>query len=95
LHIDRWGNLKQKLFPGTIAKFVKKWGAFAGLDPRKVSGHSARAGFVTTATRQGKPLDKIMAQTGHVKPDTVLKYVRDAQLFTDCASKGLLSKRAG
>jgi hypothetical protein len=45
---------------------------------------------VTEATRRKKPIDKIMAQTGHVKVDTVLGYVRDAEAFTENAAEGLL-----
>jgi hypothetical protein len=72
LHVDRWQNLHQRLYPGTIAKFIKAWGVFAGLDAKTVSGHSPRAGFVTEATRARKRLDKIMDVTGHTETDTVM-----------------------
>jgi integrase len=93
LHVDRWENLHQRLDPGTIAKFIKRWGVFAGLDARMVSGHSPRAGFVTEATRARRRLDKIMDVTGHTETNTLMGYVRDAELFDDNASSGLLSKK--
>lgn len=40
------------------------------------SGHSLRAGFVTTAVSRGVPEDLIMSQTGHKKRDTLDKYIR-------------------
>jgi integrase len=50
------------------------------------SGHSLRAGFVTTAAKQDIPEDLIMAQTGHKKSDTVKKYIRRANKWQDNAA---------
>lgn len=91
IHIDRWGNMKQVLTDHAVAVLVK--GASAGvpgLVQADVSGHSARSGFVTVAARKKKSLDKIMAQTGHTRVDTVMEYVQDAALFDDAAASGLL-----
>jgi integrase len=90
LHVDRWGNLKQVLTPHAVAVLVKQWAPAAGLRHEDISGHSARAGLVTSAAKAGKRLDKIMAQTGHVKTDTVLEYIRDAEAFEGNAVDGLL-----
>lgn len=38
-------------------------------------------------------LDKIKELTGHVETDTLMGYVRDAELFDDNASSGLLSQK--
>jgi integrase len=90
LHVDRWGHLRQKLTDHAVAVIWKEYAGAAGLDEAQVSGHSARAGLVTEATRKKRPLHKIMAQTGHVKVDTVLGYARDEEAFEENAAEGLL-----
>ena len=50
------------------------------------AGHSLRAGFVTTAIKSGVPEDLIMAQTGHKKRDTLDKYIRRTNKWTDNAA---------
>jgi hypothetical protein len=89
-HVDRWGHLRRGLTDHAVACIVKEFAEVAGLDPAQVAGHSARAGLVTEAARRKKPLHKIMAQTGHVDPGTVLGYVRDAEVFEENAAEGLL-----
>ena len=42
--------------------------------------------MVTTATRNRAPLARVMAQSGHVRLDTLMGYVREAELFDDNAS---------
>jgi integrase len=93
LHVDRWGNLRQRLSGHAVAVLVKMWAPVAGLDPRRVSGHSPRSGFVTAAAKANKSIWKIMAQTHHRDVSTVLDYVRDEAVFDDNASQGLLSER--
>ena len=73
-----------------IPRLVKRYAAEIGLDPRNVSGHSLRAGFVTTAAIHRARLDKIMEVTRHVNPSTVMKYIRDADSFRDHAGEGFL-----
>jgi hypothetical protein len=90
LHVDRWGHLRRQLTDHAVACIVKEFAEVAGLDPRQVAGHSARAGLVTEAAKRKKPLHKIMAQTGHVDPGTVLVCVRDAEMFEENAAEGLL-----
>jgi integrase len=55
------------------------------------SGHSLRAGFVTSAARNGVPERVIMRQTGHKSVEMVLRYLRNANAFTEnaCLSLGL------
>ena len=50
------------------------------------SGHSLRAGFVTTAIQNGVPEHLIMNQTGHKKSDTVKKYIRLTNKWKDNAA---------
>jgi hypothetical protein len=65
---------------------VQRTARAAGLDPSRLGGHSLRAGMVTTATRNRAPLARVMAQSGHVRLDTLMGYVREAELFDDNAS---------
>lgn len=78
------------LHPDDIARLVKHYVAAIGLNPQEFSAHSLRAGFVTSAAAHYARLDKIMAVTRHKNPTTVLKYIRDADAFTDHAGKGFL-----
>jgi integrase len=93
VHVDRWGNLHQRLTGHSIAVLLKEWASKStDLERKNVSGHSARAGFVTEAANNRKPLNKIMAQTQHTSADTVLGYIRNVEAFDDCAADGLLDK---
>lgn len=73
-----------------VPRLVKKYAARIGLDPKDYSGHSLRAGFVTSAAAHGARLDKIMEVTRHRSPTVVLQYIRDANAFEDHAAAGFL-----
>lgn len=73
-----------------IARLLKQYAAQIGLDPDAVSGHSLRAGFVTSAVAHRARLDKIMEVTRHRNPSSVMKYVRDADSFKDHAGEMFL-----
>lgn len=75
--IDRHGRLgTERLSDRSVARIVKKVVGAAGLEAGAFSGHSLRAGFVTSALEhQVDPL-LIMKQTGHVKVDTLKEYDR-------------------
>ena len=66
----------KRLSPGAVAKIVKRRANAAGFDSSRYSGHSLRAGFVTSATSLGMPSWKIKAQTGHASDDMVSRYIR-------------------
>jgi integrase len=88
--IDRHGNLGwRSMSDRSIARIVKRAAERAGLDASKISGHSLRAGLVTSAAKAGKNLAAIMAQTGHRSTETVIGYVRQATLFEDNAAEDL------
>src|SRR4051812_14144639 len=72
-----------------VAAIVKKYANAAGLPVHLFSGHSLRAGFVTSAARAGEPERRIMRQTGHKSIEMVLRYVRQANAFTDNAVRSL------
>lgn len=73
-----------------VSRILKKLAKEIGIDPEKVSGHSLRAGFITSAAAHGARLDKIMEVSRHVQPATVLKYIRDENKLKDHAGEGFL-----
>ena len=84
--VDRHENVGGRLSNHAVARVIKGWAGKAGLDSEDYSGHSLRAGLVTSAANAGIANHKIRAQTGH-KGDTMLnRYIRDGQIFTDNAA---------
>jgi site-specific recombinase XerD len=64
--VDRHGNvLERRLSAQVVALVVKRAVRDAGLDPELFSGHSLRAGFVTTAKERGVDDAAVMEVTGH------------------------------
>lgn len=87
----RGGALRgNPLHHSDIPRLVKYYAEAIGLNPKEVSGHSLRAGFVTCAAAHNARLDKIMDITRHTNPSTVMKYIRDADLFQDHAGEKFL-----
>lgn len=86
--VDRHGNVASSRLSGkAVALVVKRAAELAGLDPSVYSGHSLRAGFVTTAAANGASERAIARQTGHAAGSTVLRqYIRHASAFTDNAA---------
>ena len=78
------------LDPGDVARVVKRHARRIGLDPREYSGHSLRAGFVTSAAVHHARIDKIMEVTRHRNAETVMKYIRDEESFVDHAGASFL-----
>lgn len=82
--VRKGGFLRSTRLTGhAIASVVKRYAKRAGLPVESFSGHSLRAGFVTSAARAGEPERRIMRQTGHKSIEMVLRYVRQANAFTD------------
>ncbi len=73
-----------------IPRLVKQYGALIGLNPNELSGHSLRAGFVTSAAAHKARLDKIMEVTRHKNANIVMRYIRDADSFRDHAGAKFL-----
>ena len=78
------------MHPSDVARLVKHYVQAIGLDPADYSGHSLRAGFVTSAAIHGARLEKIMEITRHTSPRTVLRYIREAEAFEDHAGAAFL-----
>lgn len=80
--IDRYGNIiGQGLSPQSVALIVKEHAKRIGLDERNFSGHSLRAGLVTSAVKSGVSSWKICQQTGHQSEAMMQRYIRDSRLF--------------
>ena len=78
------------MHPSDVARLVKHYVHAIGLDPTDYSGHSLRAGFVTSAAVHRARLDKIMEVTRHTSPRMVLRYIRQAEAFEDHAGAAFL-----
>jgi len=65
-------------------------GAAAGLDASTFEAHSLRASYITTAAERGADLARIMDQSGHRDPRTVVGYIRRANAFKDHSGSGFL-----
>lgn len=89
--MNRSGGIKGRpLHNSDIPRLIKAYAARIGLQPKNFSGHSLRAGFVTSAAAHHARLDKIMEVTRHRNPATVLQYIRDANVFADHAGEKFL-----
>lgn len=89
--VGRWGRLESKrLCDRTVALIIKRRAGAARLDPAMFSGHSLRAGFVTSALEKGADPFKIMDVTRHKKIDTLKIYDRRAKAFKGHAGKDFL-----
>ncbi|MCZ7862859.1 site-specific integrase [Agrobacterium salinitolerans] len=81
---------EETLTDQAVALIVKKYADAAGLDVANLSGHSLRAGFVTSAAENRASISRIMEVTRHRDPRTVETYVRRADRFKDHAGDGFL-----
>jgi site-specific recombinase XerD len=89
--INKAGTVAQeRLTDRSVANIVKAYAERAGFDPAVFSGHSLRAGFLTSAAGNGASIFKMMDVSRHKSVDTLRGYVRDAELFKDHAGAGLL-----
>ncbi|MEP6527552.1 MAG: tyrosine-type recombinase/integrase [Nocardioidaceae bacterium] len=62
----------------------------AGLDGKRVTAHSLRAGHATTAALAGVPLDRIAAQTRHRDISVLVnRYIRPLEALATTSSRDL------
>jgi integrase len=76
----------QRLVPDAVRQVLLKRAAMAGLRgtlAQPLSPHGLRAGFITTAYRNGVPDEEIMGHTRHRSLTTMRSYVRRAKLSKD------------
>ena len=92
--ISRSGNVRQgtgvRLTTQAVADIMKRYCAAAGLDTSTFGAHSLRAGFITSAAERGADLTRIMDQSRHRDPRTVVGYIRRANAFKDHSGSGFL-----
>jgi integrase len=88
--VSRHGQVGESMSTRAVADVVKLYAQRAGLDASEFSGHSLRAGFVTSAAEKGRSTERIMDHTGHQSAAMVRVYTRRVDAFTDHAGEGLL-----
>ena len=89
--INRGNHLSDDpLSAQSVALIVKRYAEAAGFDVATLSGHSLRAGFITSAAENRASISRIMEVSRHRDPRTVETYVRRADRFKDHAGDGFL-----
>jgi integrase len=73
-----------------FVRALKRRAAACGLDPAEFSGHSLRAGFLTSAAESGADALKMAEVSRHRSMDTLRGYVRRGNLFKSHAGAGFL-----
>jgi site-specific recombinase XerD len=78
----KWSKVQEeRLSDKVVARMVKTYGADIRLEASKFSGHSLRAGLVTSTIQAGvDPLD-VQRHSGHASLDMLKRYIRDATVF--------------
>jgi site-specific recombinase XerD len=84
--INRHGKVGASLTPQVLAHVIKKRVRAAGLDPRDFSGHSPRAGLITSAAMANVSEREIAKQSGHKSLPVLRTYIREGSLFTENAA---------
>lgn len=87
-HTGRPGD--KALSTRSIANTVKRYAEKIGLDPARFSGHSLRAGGITTAKLNGAAEVDIARMSGHKSMQTLRIYMRHADDIQNNASVGML-----
>jgi integrase len=89
--IKKGGHLQARaLTDRSVASIVKNYASKAGLVVDDFSGHSLRAGFITSGAQAGADLFKLMEVSRHKKPETIMGYVRESKLFENHAGQKFL-----
>ena len=83
-------NSAPRLTTQAVADIIKRYCTAAGLDASTFGAHSLRAGYITSAAERGADLARIMDQSGHRDPRTVVGYIRRANAFKGHSGSGFL-----
>lgn len=75
------GRVGARLSDQSVNLIIKRYAVEVGLPADRISGHSLRAGFVTSAVRAGASLVSIQRQTGHASLDMLARYIRELDPF--------------
>jgi integrase len=84
--IDRTGRINQRLSPQSVSLIVKGYARIVGVETSRLSAHSLRVGFFTTAANAGVSLHSIQRQTGHKSYEMVSRYIRVSDPFSGNAN---------
>lgn len=89
--VDRHGRVGAQALTGrALADVIKRAAEQAKLDPMQFSGHSLRAGFVTSALANGADMFRVMDVTRHRRVETLRIYDRRAKAFQNHAGRKFL-----
>ena len=89
--VTRHGKVgAEALTPQVVALRVKRYALPAGFVVEDFSGHSLRAGFLTSAADAGASIFKMMDVSRHKSVDVLRGYVRRAEMFKDHAGASFL-----
>ena len=87
---NRWDQVMPgRLGDKMVALIVKDAARQIGLNEEDYAGHSLRAGFATSAAKNGATESSIMKTTRHRSLTVLRGYIRDGNLFNDNASTKL------
>jgi hypothetical protein len=91
LAVDQWGHLgTARLSPDGVGRALARCAQYAGLTGRRITGHSARRGLVTTGRKAGRRPEKLRSQGGWSKTSAVFwEYVDEGEAFEDAATEGI------
>jgi integrase len=80
--VNRWGEMGDRRLTGrAVADVVKRTAAAAGMNAAVYSGHSLRAGLITSAAEADVLERDIMRHSRHKSVPVMRRYIRGAQLF--------------
>ncbi|MFF0170220.1 site-specific integrase [Streptomyces prasinus] len=80
----------------TVSAACSRCAKYAGLTGRRITGHSARRGLVTTGIKKGKRVDMLRRQGGWSANSPVFwEYVDEGVLFEDARPRASASDRSG
>lgn len=89
--VDRHSNVgSRRITAEAVCSVIRERCAAAGYDPAGFSGHSLRAGLVTSAAIAGASTYKIRQQTGHASDAMLQRYVRDGEMWVGNAAGAVL-----
>jgi hypothetical protein len=91
LPVDQWGNQgTARLSPDGVGRALARCAKYASLTGRRITGHSARRGLVTTGRKKGKRVEKLRRQGGWSANSPVFwEYVDEGEAFEDAATEGI------
>ena len=88
--VDRHGRIGGSLSDRSVARIIKTAAEAVGLDPERFSGHSLRAGFITSGAEAGADALLIAETSRHQSLDVLRTYVRRASLLKSHAGQRFL-----